>query len=75
MDFPAGDPDAILGKFEGEDVEIELPVGYEAYKLRWFSVWCRMHAVSFGDVMFETGRKSNGGASGKDDLGMGLPEF
>ena len=52
--YPTGDSDAILGRFDKEDVEIKLPVGHEASKLRWFSVWCRRFSANFGDVMFET---------------------
>ena len=35
-------------------MEIKLPAGHEASKLRWFSVWCKRFSENFGDVMFET---------------------
>ena len=53
LNYPSGDHASILPEFSGEDVEIELPEGYEASKLMWFSVWCRQFMVSFGDVYFE----------------------
>ena len=49
-----GDSSSKLEAFNNEDVEIKLPAGYEASKLKWFSVWCRQFAVNFGDVIFET---------------------
>ena len=55
LDYPEGDSESKLPGFTGEDVEIKLPEGYEASKLKWFSVWCRQFAVSFGDVYFEEG--------------------
>ena len=52
LEYPDGDSKSILGKFQGEDVEIKLPSGYEASKLKWFSVWCRKFAINFGDIFF-----------------------
>ena len=43
-------------------MEIKLPEGYEASKLKWFSVWCRRFSVNFGDVMFDTTTEKKVGA-------------
>ena len=75
MDYPADAHDTKLGKFEGEDVEIKLPEGYEASKLMWLAVWCRRFSVNFGDVMFKTDSGDNRRASGGHCHGMDFPEI
>ena len=43
-----------LRKYDSEDVEIHLPLGYGASQLKWLSVWCPRYWANFGDVVFET---------------------
>lgn len=40
-----------LKRIEKRDIEIRLPKGLKASRLRWISVWCETYEVSFGHVL------------------------
>lgn len=35
-----------LGRYEGKDVLLKLPLGVKVRDMRWLSVWCRRFTVS-----------------------------
>ena len=45
------DPDIpVLGRFDGQDIELTLPDGMEAENIRWISLYCRQFNMDFGHV-------------------------
>ena len=45
------DPDVpVLGRFDGQDIELSLPEGMEAENIRWISLYCRQFNMDFGHV-------------------------
>lgn len=48
------DPDIpVLGRFDGQDIELSLPQGVEAENLRWISLYCRQFNMDFGHVKID----------------------
>jgi len=48
------DPDIpVLGRFEGQDIELNMPEGVDAEKIRWISLYCRQFNLDFGHVMID----------------------
>ena len=48
------DPDIpVLGRFEGQDIELNMPEGVDAEKIRWISLYCRQFNMDFGHVMID----------------------
>lgn len=48
------DPDIpVLGRFDGQDVELNLPQGVEADNIRWISLYCRQFNMDFGHVKID----------------------
>jgi hypothetical protein len=40
-------------RFDGtEDIKLTLPEDLNVTDLKWFSVWCRLFSVNFGDLIF-----------------------
>lgn len=52
--YPKGS-DAILGKYSGETIILDLPSDMKTSDLRWISVWCRQFRVDFGNLFFDKG--------------------
>lgn len=42
----------ILRKYDGEDLEIKLPIGIRVSDLKWISLFCRDYNIDFGHVIF-----------------------
>ena len=48
------DPDIpVLGRFEGQDIELNLPQGVETGNIRWISLYCRQFNMDFGHVKID----------------------
>ena len=48
------DPDIpVLGRFDGQDIELNLPQGVEADNIRWISLYCRQFNMDFGHVKID----------------------
>lgn len=46
------DPEApVLGRFDGETLDLTLPPQIEASDIQWVSIWCRKFRVNFGDLI------------------------
>ena len=60
--YPANNPQVImdfndkkipiLKKFSGEEIELQMPEGVNAYDVKWLSVYCREFHTDFGHVKF-----------------------
>ena len=49
--FRYHDPDIpVLGRFDGQDIELHLPQGIETNNIRWISLYCRQFNMDFGHV-------------------------
>ena len=48
------DPDIpVLGRYEGQDIELTLPQGVEVDNIRWISLYCRQFNMDFGHVKID----------------------
>ena len=48
------DPDIpVLGRYDGQDIELSLPQGVEANNIRWISLYCRQFNMDFGHVKID----------------------
>jgi len=43
----------VLGRYEGQDIELTLPQGVEADNIRWISLYCRQFNMDFGHVKID----------------------
>jgi len=41
----------VLRKYTNEEVELQLPQGFELKNLKWLSIWCRKFSIDFGNLM------------------------
>ncbi|TRY80586.1 hypothetical protein TCAL_11630, partial [Tigriopus californicus] len=49
------DPEApVLGRFNGQTLDLTLPPQVEANDIKWVSVWCRKFRVNFGDLILNS---------------------
>lgn len=45
------DPDIpILGRFDGQDIDLQLPQGIGVHDVKWISLYCRQFGIDFGHV-------------------------
>jgi len=48
------DPDIpVLGRYEGQDIELTLPQGIEVDNIKWISLYCRQFNMDFGHVKID----------------------
>ena len=48
------DPDVpILGRFDGQDIELSLPEGMDTGNISWISLYCRQFDMDFGHVKIQ----------------------
>ena len=51
------DPDIpILGRFDGQDIDLRLPNGIGVRDVKWISLYCRQFGIDFGHVNLGGGR-------------------
>ena len=43
----------VLGRYDGQDIELTLPQGVEADNIRWISLYCRQFNMDFGHVKID----------------------
>jgi len=43
----------VLGRYEGQDIELTLPQGVDADNIRWISLYCRQFNMDFGHVKID----------------------
>ena len=49
--IPFDDPDIpILGRFDGQDIDLRLPNGIRVKDIKWISLYCRQFGIDFGHV-------------------------
>jgi len=54
------DPDIpILGRFDGQDIDLRLPNGIGVNDVKWISLYCRKFGIDFGHVKIGSGDARN----------------
>ena len=69
------DPDIpILGRFDGQDIDLRLPNGIGVRDIKWISLYCRQFGIDFGHVNLG-GSGGVGGQSGRRQQRRGRGRF